>query len=107
MIVVDKALIVLGAAEIGKKRPEIPAAAAKTAFPGIIVGGISACIDLGIDGRTAAENLGLRVPQHASLHVALGDRRPPPTCHALRHLGEPSGNFKKQSFVASARLKQQ
>ena len=107
VIGVDELLIVLGAFEIGQDLAVGPAGATGFADPGIVVLGVAAGIELGVDRRAAADHLGLREPDLAPAPMLLRNRAPAPARHALRHLGEAGGHAEQRIRIAAARLQQQ
>src|SRR5436190_100104 len=79
----------------------VPALAAVFAGPGVVVGGVTAGVDLRVDGGAATDHLGLGVAQHAVVHVLLRHGLPAPTGDAFGHLGEARRHVEQRAAVAA------
>ena len=107
VIGVDEALVVLGALEIGQDLLVAPARAAGLRRPGVVVLGVAARVELRVDRRAAADDLGLGVPDDAAVEMLLRHGAPAPARDALGHLGEAGRHLEQRIGVAAARFQQQ
>ena len=107
VIGVDKALVVFATNEIGQNLAVAPSSAASFAYPSVVILGVAACIKLRVDRGAAADDLGLRVPDDATIEVLLRDRAPAPARHALGHLRETRRHGEKRIPVSAACFQQQ
>ncbi len=98
--------IVLCLAEVGQHVVIAPACTAHLT-PVVIVLRIATGVNLRVDRRSAADDLGLRVAEHLVLHVPLGNRLPPPTADALGHFGKACRQMIEGVAVTAAGLQQQ
>ena len=105
--IVGVALVVLGTLEVGQHVAIAPAGKALLLLPGVVVARVAARVDLGIDRRSAADHLGLRVAEDAVLHVLLRHGRPAPGRDALGHLGEARRHMDQRMPVAAAGFEKQ
>src|SRR5450631_112365 len=62
VVIIDEPLVILGTLEIGQEVAIGPTPAARFRLPGVVVLRIATSIELGIDGRTTADDLSLRIP---------------------------------------------
>ena len=106
MIRIDQPLVVLAANEIGQNLTVAPALGACVRDPGVVVLGGAARIELGVDRGSAADDLGLRVPDDAAVQVLLRNCAPPPACDPLGHLREAGRHSEQGIPVGAASLKQ-
>ena len=102
-----EALVILRPLEIRQHIGIGPAGAALLIGPAIIIGGIAARVDLRVDRRSPADDLGLRIPDHAPAQMALRHGGIAPGGDALGHLGKTRRHGEIWMPVAAARLQQQ
>ena len=106
VVAVVPGLVVFGFAVVGQHVVVAPPCAAHLA-PFIVVQRVAAGIDLRVDRRAAADDLGLGVAEDLVLHVALRDRVPAPAADPLGHLRESGRQVVERLTVAAPRLEQE
>ena len=91
VVVVVEALVVLRPLEVGQHVGIGPAGAARVR-PGVVVLGVAAGVDHGVDRAAAAQHPALRVPHRAAVDRLLGRRGIAPGVGRAGQLGEAGGH---------------